>query len=178
MAIGSFTTVPERFETLPLFQERMVWILRADHPLADAPLTMERLCTLPQVILVMGEDGHVVDGSVSDNGLERRVIWDDGGAVRRACEGLKVKVAPVFTAPDTNAALAFAAETDMAALVPLRLAQLAAPMMNLKVFDPPYVTNPTQILMLWRREHDAPALAWFRGLLSEAAERLGALQTL
>ena len=134
---------------------------------------MERLCGLPQVILVMSEDGHVVDGAVSDAGLERRVIWDDGGAVRRACEGLKIKAQPVFTAPDPHAALAFAAETDMAALVPLRLARIFAPILKLKVFEPPYETNPTEIVMLWRREHDAPALAWLRGLLVEMAAGLG-----
>ena len=173
LAIGSFTAVPERFETLPLFEERMVWVMRADHPSAGEPLTMERLCALPQIILVMAEDGHVVDGSVSDSGLERRVIWDDGGAVRRACEGLKIKGQPTFTAPDTHAAMSFAAETDMAALIPLRLARMFAPMMKLKLFDPPYPTQPTRIVMLWRREHDAPALGWMRGLLADAAARLG-----
>lgn len=175
VAIGSFTAVPERFETLPLFQERMVWVMRADHPAAAEPLTLERLCALPQIILVMAEDGYVVDGAVSDNGLERRVIWDDGGAVRRACEGFKIKATPIFTAPDTNAALAFAAETDMAALIPLRLARMFAPMMGLTLFDPPYETRPTELVMIWRREHDAPALGWLRGLLADAAARLGPL---
>jgi DNA-binding transcriptional LysR family regulator len=173
VAIGSFTSVPERFETRPLFHERMAWVLRADHPAAIEPLTMERLCALPQIILVTAEDAMVVDGSVSDSGLERRVIWDDGGAVRRACEGLKINAQPVFTAPDPHAALAFAAETDMAALVPLRLARILAPMLKLKVFEPPYETNPTEMVMLWRREHDAPALAWLRGLLVETATGLG-----
>ena len=175
LAIGNFTTVPERFETVPLFQERMVWVMRADHTMAREPLTMERLCALPQIILVMAEDGHVVDGAVSDNGLERRVIWDDGGAVRRACENMKARPQPIFTAPDPHAALSFAAETDMAALVPFRLARMFAPFMKLTVFDPPYATERVQIVMLWRREHDAPALAWLRGILAEAAGRLDPL---
>jgi DNA-binding transcriptional LysR family regulator len=173
MAIGSFTAIPDRFDSLPLMQERMVWAMRADHPLASAPLTMERLCRLPHIILAIGGDGHVVDGAVTDSGLERRVIWDDGGVIRRSCQELGVRPPPTYFAPDPQSALAFLGKSDLGALLPRRLLTAYAEAFDLKLFDPPYPTRPTEILMLWRKEHDGAALTWLRGLIADAAGTLG-----
>ena len=38
-----------------LFEERLVWVMRADHPMADQPLTIDRLCALPHIIIAMAE---------------------------------------------------------------------------------------------------------------------------
>jgi len=175
MAIGSFTVIPDRFDSLPLFEERLVWALRADHPLANEPLTLERLCTLPHIIIAMGEDGHVVDGAVTDSGLERRVIWDDGGIIRQSCAELGLRPPPAYHVPDAQAALALLTATDMAALAPRRLVQRDADRLNLRLFEPPYPTKSNALVMLWRREHDAPALSWLRGLIVAAASELAAL---
>jgi DNA-binding transcriptional LysR family regulator len=178
LAIGAFTLIPDRFASLPLFTDRMVWVVRADHPLVAGPkatLTVEGLRSLAHVIIATAEDGYVVDGSVSDSGLERRAIWDDEGALRRAWEamdGADSPPPPAFTVPDTHSALAFLAQTDMAALLPERLAKVYAPLLGLTLFDPPYPTAMVQIVMLWRREHDAPALAWLRDLVRQAAQAL------
>jgi DNA-binding transcriptional LysR family regulator len=169
VAIGSFTAIPDRFDSLPLMQERMVWAMHKDHPLADAPLTLDRLCTLPHVVLALGEDGHVVDGAVADSGLERRVIWDDGGVIRKACQERGLPPPPIYYAPDAHAALAFVGRSDLGALLPRRLLDAYATLFNLVVFEPPYPTRANEIVMLWRKEHDAAALAWLRGLITDAA---------
>ncbi len=173
LAIGSFTAIPDRFDSLPLCQERMVWVMRADHPRADATLSLSDLAVLPHVVLAMGEDGHVVDGSVADNGLERRVIWDDGGVIRRASQEQGLRAPPTFNAPDAHSALAMIQASDLIALLPRRLALAFAKPFGLKAFDPPYPSKPTEIVMLWRKEHDAAALAWLRGLVVDAAKGLG-----
>src|SRR5579875_2760748 len=59
VAIGGFVRVPERFEQAALFEDRMVWAIRADHPLAGRPLTMDRLCELPHIIIAQMEDAEV-----------------------------------------------------------------------------------------------------------------------
>jgi len=174
VAIGSFTAIPDRFDSLPLIQERMLWTMRADHPLAGAPLTMDRLCTLPHVVLALGEDGHIVDGAVADSGLERRVIWDDGGVIRRGCQERGLEPPPTYFAPDAQSAMAFVGKSDLGALLPRRMLTAYADKFNLALFEPPYPTRPNEIVMLWRKEHDSAALSWLRGLISAAAGGLDA----
>ncbi len=175
VAIGSYTAIPDRFDSLPLMQERMVWAMRADHPAAETELTLDRLITLPQIVLSTAEDGHVVDGAVTDSGLERRVIWDDGGVVRRTCQQRGLPSPPTYYAPDAQSALALLGGSDLVGLLPRRLCEAYSRTFNLKVFDPPYPSKPTDIVMLWRKEHDAAALAWLRGLIGQAATTLSAV---
>ena len=170
VAMGSFTTIPERFDSVPLFTETMVWAIRADQLGKHERLTMDRLCVQPHVVLSIAEDGHVVNGAVTDGGLERRVIWDDGGVVRRTCAERGLPPPPTFFAPDAQSALALVGQSDLAALVPSRLARLHARDLGLAVFDPPYESRPVQLVMLWRKEHDSAALAWLRALIAEVAK--------
>lgn len=174
LAIGSFTAIPDRFERRPLFEERMVWVVKRDHPAANGPLSLEALCALPHVVIAMAEDGHAVDGAVTDAGLERRVVWDDGGMIRRSCQAKGLTSPPTFHAPDALAALHFLGQSDLAALVPYRAARAEADRMGLRLYDPPYPTVGIEVVMLWRKEHDAPPLAWLRELVSDAAAELQA----
>ncbi len=177
LAIGSFNAIPDRFDSLPLFQEQMVWAMRADHPLASGPLTLDHLAASPHIVLSMAEDGHVVNGAVADSGLERRVIWDDGGAIRRLCQERGLQPPPTYCAPDAHSALSLLPESDLVALAPRRLAKVYAKPFGLKLFDPPYPTKLFEVAMLWRKEHDAAALAWLRGLIREAAKALGPIES-
>ena len=172
VGLGSFTVIPDRFESVQLFSENMVWAIRADQMKPNERLTMERLCGQPHVVLSIAEDGHVVGGAVADAGLERRVIWDDGGVVRRTCAERGLRPPPTFFAPDAQAALALVGSSDLAALVPRRLAELHAGPLGLALFDPPYESRPIQLVMIWRKEHDSPGLSWLRRLFVEAANGL------
>lgn len=172
LAIGSFNAIPDRFDSLPLFQERLIWVMRADHPLAAEPLTIERLATSPHIVLSMAEDGHVVDGAVADSGLERRVLWDDGGVIRKLCHERGLTPPPTFYAPDAHSALSLLPGTDLVALAPQRLAQVYAKPFGLTLFDSPYPVRLFEVVMLWRKEHDASALAWLRGLIADSARAM------
>jgi DNA-binding transcriptional LysR family regulator len=171
-AIGSFARVPERFAKEPLFEERLVWVMRADHPMADEPLTLDRLCALPHIIIALAEDAQVVDGSVVDNGLERRVIWDDGSVQREMSAQGKQRIV-ALTVPDSHSALSIVSRTDMVAFVPRRLA-LAFQPFGLKLQDPPYPTVNGEISLVWRKDQDSAALAWLRSLLISTAAALKA----
>jgi len=172
LAIGSFNAIPDRFDSVPLFQERMIWVMRADHPLAPKPLTLDRLASSPHIVLSMAEDGHVVDGAVADSGLERRVIWDDGGVIRRVRQERGLQPPPTFYAPDSHSALSLLPGTDLVALAPERLAKVYAKPFGLTLSESPYPVRPFEVVMLWRKEHDAAALGWLRGMISNAAKDL------
>jgi DNA-binding transcriptional LysR family regulator len=172
LAIGSFNAIPDRFDSLPLFRERLVWTMRSDHPLATGPLDLDRLTSAAHIVLALGEDAHAVDGAVAQSGLERRVIWDDSGVIRRACAEKGIAPPPTYHAQDALSALALMSTSDLVALLPSRLAAAHAEPMGLVLFDPPYPTTTFEIALLWRREHDAPALAWLRRLIGDAANAL------
>ncbi len=169
-AIGGYTRAPDRFVRTPLFEERLVWVMRADHPAADKPLSMEVLCALPHIIIAMAEDAQVVDGTVMDNGLERRVIWDDG-SVQEALNAQGKQRLVALTVPDSHSALAIVSRTDMVAFVPRRLAMAFQPF-GLKMQDPPYPARNGEICLLWRKDQDSAALAWLRSLLISTAAQL------
>lgn len=173
LAVGRFTAIPDRFDSLPLFQDRMVWAMRRDHPLASEALTLDDLMSAPQVVLA-AEGGHVADGPPTPGALEQRVAWDDGGAIRQACAAHGLAPPPTFVAPDTSAAVALLAETDLLALLPHRLAAVYADPLGLRLAEPPYPARPFGVSLVWRKAHDAAALGWLRRLIVEAATALQA----
>ena len=167
MAIGGFARIPDRFARETLFQERMVWVLRSGHPMADKPLTMDVLCALPHIIIALAEDADVVAGSTVEGGLERRVIWDDGSVQRALADQGKARNV-ALTVPDSQSALSIVSRTDMVAFVPRRLA-LTFEAFGLKLFEPPYPATSSELYLLWRKDQDSTALSWFRSLLISTA---------
>jgi DNA-binding transcriptional LysR family regulator len=171
LAIGGFGRVHPGFVKETLLEERMVWVMRAGHPCASEPLTIERLCELPLLMLSTVEVGEAVEGRVAAGGVERRVVWDDGG-LEKALEGCERRGVAV-TIDDAQAALAIVARTDMAALAPRRLAVAWAGAYGLKLMEPPYEARPITLDLLWRADQgDQPAIAWLSGLLRDAAAEL------
>ncbi|MFO1037473.1 MAG: LysR family transcriptional regulator [Geminicoccaceae bacterium] len=172
-ALGTFGRVPERFRAEALFRETMVWAVSGDNPLvASGALTLERLAALPHLILAsIGDDTRAVDGIVAENGLERRVMRDDATALQAALatRGLQRRVA--LTIPHALAAPRIVGQSDMAALLPRRLAIAYAERYNLRLFDPPYASPPFAVQAVWRRDREEDqGHRWLLGLLREAAE--------
>lgn len=168
LAIGAFGRVSSVFVKQTLLEERMIWVMRRDHPAANGRLTVERLCELPLLMLSTVEFGEAVEGRMSSGGVERRVVWDDGGweAAAEHCD----KRGVVVTIDDAQAALAIVARTDMAALAPRRLARRWADVYNLALMDPPYEAHPITLDLLWRADQsEHPPMVWLSNLLREAA---------
>ena len=173
IAIGGFGRASPRFDREVLFSETGVWAVSARHPAAAAEhLSLKALADLPQVIMAVGQD-RAIDGRITDGGLERWVIWDERGALEEALAKIGRSRTIAMTAQDPLSALAIVSRTDMAALVPRRLATAAAQQYDLKLFDPPYRSPSIDIEALWRRDlGPSPALDWLRSRLREAAARL------
>jgi DNA-binding transcriptional LysR family regulator len=173
LALGAFGRVDGRFERETLFQETRVWVLRAGHPAARTPLSVESLAGIPHVVLGSAEEEHVVDGRIQEGGVERRVIMDDRGAFEDALAASGWRRTPGVTVQDSQSAMAIVSQSDMAALVPRRTAAAFAEHFGLALFDPPYPVESLTVEALWRRDlSDSPALDWLRGRLRSAASRL------
>src|SRR5215213_969134 len=150
LGTGSFAHIPDRFASEDLFQETLVWVLSADHPAAREPMTLERLAELPHLIIALtGEDPRAVDGVVSDHGLEWRLIRDDAGAFQGALSSRGLRRRIGLTVPHVLAAPRIVARTDMAALIPRRLAVANAERYRLRLFDPPYPSPPHAVTAVW-----------------------------
>jgi DNA-binding transcriptional LysR family regulator len=167
LVIGAFGRTPDRFDCEVLFRDRLVWVLRADHPAAAQPLTIESLAALPHLVVAAADAADMIQGSVLEHGVERRVAMDDNVlSDELAARGLDRVVA--LTLPDMHSALAIVARSDMATAAPRGLAQVFGEALGLKTMEPPYPSPPRDIVALWRKDHDGPALQWLRGLLREA----------
>ncbi len=174
VAVSSYGRVPERLGLRALLRDRLVWVLRADHPLAQEPLTLERLASLPHLVRALADERtETMDGMVVEHGLERRVAQDGDGALIDALAGIGRQRQVRLTVPSTHIALAMVGETDLAALVPLRMAAGWAEHYGLKWMEPPYPGPETQLSMVWHLGLGSdPALKWLRDVIAGVADQI------
>ena len=102
-----------------------------------------------------------------------RSSYEDRGAFESelAKRGLVRQIG--VTVPDTYAALAVVARSDMAALIPRRLALLSAQSGRLQLIEPPYESPPIEVTLLYRRDRlEEPSITWMRDLLMETCQAL------
>src|SRR5437764_772619 len=72
-----------------------------------------------------------------------------------------------------RADLAIVSQSDIAALLPRRLAVALMGRYQLALFEPPYTSPPFELMSLWHREHgDQPAVSWLRGILQQVAAEM------
>ena len=170
LAVGAFGRISDVFARESLFDESLIWVVRADHPAAQEPVTARMLEKLPLVLLAPGARPRAAserDGRL----IEPLVMWDELASEqtplgRGARQRIKVVV------DNTQTALAIVAASDMAALVPRRLALSRSQALGLKLVDLPGEPRaPTAIDTIWRADRTAhPALIWLRGILRDAAQ--------
>lgn len=67
----------------------------------------------------------------------------------------------VGTVPRWLAALIIVAQTDGIATCPRRLADSMSELLDLRLFEPPFATDPIRVSMARRRAHNDPASSWF-----------------
>jgi DNA-binding transcriptional LysR family regulator len=176
ITIGDFRHIPDRFDKEQLMTDRVVWALRADHPFAEGEFTIEKLCALPHIVLSVGDQTQVTaDGFVVEEGLELRAMRTDDEPLRTAFASLRRERVIRMSVPDSPTALAVVGATDMAALVPLRLAQSLASTYKVRLFEPPYASAPSKMILVWHRSFgEQPAIAWLRGVIRTVAASIEA----
>ncbi len=145
-AVIEESTGPE-LRAQALFSDRLVAVVGASHPLAQAPLTADRYARARHVIVSRsGFDEDAVDRPFLPPGLSRRVACAVGGFA---------------------AALSLARHSDLVATVPERhTATLREGLISLPL---PIPTTGFTVSMLWHPRLDAdPAHRWLRGCVREA----------
>jgi DNA-binding transcriptional LysR family regulator len=170
LAIGGFGRTPERFGKQALIEDDLVWVMDARQAVGPAGLTLERLAALPHLVVGVADDPQTGGETVMDHGLERRVLLNGGVAFQEALAARGLSRAVGLSLPDGHTAVALLPGTSLAALLPRRLAAYFAGPLNLRAFDPPHASPAIDIAMVWSKDQDSPAAAWFRGLVQAAAE--------
>lgn len=169
LVLGGFEHVAPRFAHIPLFTETAVWVIRADHPAAGREITPQILAGIPYLVV---SGGHEVEetrrGSRRELGLRRITSWSDDYALP-ASRGLDGPV----TVPDASSALVIVSQTDMAALLPRRLATLAAELGSVVMIEPTRHPEPAQFGAVMRGgESENSPVAWLLRIVAEVAAGL------
>lgn len=146
LAIGAFSEIGPRLKTRRLWTDRYMCVMRKHHPLAAAPLTLERFCAADHLLVSLSGDAlGIVDGLLAERGLERRV------ALTVNQFAVAAKVLP---------------ECDLVATLPLRFAEEMNLQDRLAVREPPLDIRPLHINLLWHERDDRnPAHQWLRTTL-------------
>jgi DNA-binding transcriptional LysR family regulator len=173
VVLGDPRMVSERFSFRQLLEESLVWVVREEHPLARAPVTVEALASVPHIAIDNPQDAVDQTPVSGEMPLGRSGVWFDRGAFEAelARRGLTQQVG--VTVPDVYSAVAIVRRSDMAALLPRRLALMASQFGQLALLDPPYAHAQVGIGAHYRPDRAAdPAFAWFLDIMTTEAARL------
>ena len=92
------------------------------------------------------------------------------GAFQGALASRGLQRSIMATTPSLMSALAAVSQSDLAALMPRRLAIGFTGPYRLKLFEPPYPSPPAEIMLLWHRDYgEQPAVRWLRQIVREVA---------
>lgn len=170
--LGGVAGAPERLVQETLLTESLTWVVRAENPLPAGAVTLEDLVSTPHVVIGRDRFGFGELGAGS-GALTLRNSLDDFGAFEAELSdrGLTRRVG--VTVPDSYSALAVVRRSDMAALIPRRLALMSTQTGLLRLIEPPYRSPRVDLSLLYLRERLAePAVAWMRDQLRELAAEL------
>lgn len=168
--VGSVLAAPERFARETLLTEELVWVVRAGHPAFKGPrIDLETLVSTPHVVIARNLPGLIEDGG-ERRAFVSRASWEDAGAFEAALASRGLTRQVGVSVPDTYTALAVASRTDMATLIPRRLALLSAQGGRVQLIDPPYESPSVDVSLLYLKERLAePAIAWMHGQIRAVA---------
>ena len=170
LAVGVFGRMSDVFARESLFNERLVWVVREDHPAAQEPVSARAMEKLPLALLSPSSN----ERPTSDRAgrlIEPRVMWDELGSDQTPLgRGARARIR--IAVDNAHAALAIVAASDMTALVPRRLAMSRQAALGLKVIDLAGDSGSGAAFeTVWRADQSShPALTWLRSVLKQAAQ--------
>jgi DNA-binding transcriptional LysR family regulator len=135
----------------PLYTERIVSVVRRDHPGVGERLTLDRFCSLEHIqVSVLGSGfSNRIDAALTALGRKRHA---------------RLMVPHYLLVPE------IVARSDMISSLPLRLAQGYAK--KLRILEPPLDIQGFTVGEIWHeRNQRDPAQQWLRDLLPELAQK-------
>ncbi|HLS42499.1 MAG TPA: LysR family transcriptional regulator [Paenalcaligenes sp.] len=154
MALTYFPAPPENVRTRRLFNDRLVGMARADHPIFDGPLTLERFCQFDHVALEPGEGAtmynEIIDGAIEGAGLQRRVT---------------------LSKPTFMGVPFLVSQTNLIATLPERIAERFGDFAPIRLFEIPIELDPINVVLMWHdRTHSNAVHRWLREQIIEITE--------
>lgn len=153
-AVGHLPAIAGVTQSISLFEERYVCLLRQEHPLVGGPLTLEGYLAARHAYVTAPASGHhMIEQVLQARGLRRNIA-------------LQI---PHFTALPT-----LIAHSDLLATIPSRAAAMLATYEPLHILPLPVDLPALDVRLHWhaKRESNA-ALAWFLEVVRRALEPLG-----
>lgn len=143
LAIGIYADLPPELRTRPVIEDRLVCVVRDDHPDVGTRMTPRKYVTLEHVqVAPRGRPGGYVDRLLHERGESRRVA----------------RALPFF-----EAALQMIANSNYVLTISERIARLHADALNLKILAPPLPFEPYALSMVWHPRFDADVThRWLR----------------
>jgi len=143
--------------SIPLRQDRLAFVMRRDHPLAQTPLSLADYARCDHAMVSILDDGMTeLDALLAAEGLQRRIA---------------------FTAPHFMAVLAAVASSDLVTTMSRSLAQHFAATFDLILREPPLADPDFTTTLVWSQARDRdPLMYWLRGVMVEAAQNQAAAE--
>jgi DNA-binding transcriptional LysR family regulator len=135
LSIGIYGTLPPELRTRPLLTDRFVVVVREGHPLASRKLTLEQFVQKAHIqIAPRGQPGGYLDDVLREKGFERTVA----------------RAVPYFLP-----ALYLVSKTDYLLTTSERVARELAPLLGLRLLEPPLQLKPYALNLVWHPRFDA-----------------------
>jgi DNA-binding transcriptional LysR family regulator len=174
MAISIFAEVPARFQSVRVWTQREVLVMRRGHPAGRRKISLADLARYPLVTVSLGgQEEGAVGGFIVERGLARQSEMFDRQALEDALA--KIGIAPRLrvAVPHSLAVPMLLRDSDMMSLVPVPLANEFVRNRDIVKKELPYPSPSATLRAVWHRRHEHdPAHAWLRGQVAELAEEV------
>jgi len=148
LAIGFLPGLTTGMRQQPLFREHYVCMLRADHPVIGAKISLKQFREAAHVLVSYAGTGHQV--------IEETFV----------AEGLTARIAA--RVPHFLVVPMILARTDLIVTVPSRVAAVFARLGNFKVLKLPLSMPSFEVRLHWhQRFHQDPANRWLREVMTD-----------
>jgi len=154
LVIGNWPKPDARFERSDLFSDTVVCMMRADHPLAKAPLTRDAYLAAPHLAPAhySGARGGAIDTGFARAHAARRIV---------------------ATLPYFGLVPQVLLQSDLIFTTTRRFALHYAEMLPLAVIDVPIPFPRIKCYQMWHPQPDRPGdIEWLRGLMAQVSEML------
>ena len=153
--LGWLPRPPPTLHSAQLYRDRMVCVVRKDHPVIQQQISLEQFMQHSHARL-----------EVAPHGMSGRVIDE---AVTRA--GGKLHIA--MLAQNYGAVLNTVAQSNLIAMVSERMLKSSRNPLALQILEPPLKLPDMRMNLFWHeRTHKDPRHRWFRQLITTVAREL------
>ena len=144
-----------------LFKERLISIVRKDHPILQADITVETYVYFPHALItITGSPVHSIVKSPKSH-------------IDRILEDLGVKRRVMLKLPHFLSAALIIGQTDMILTLPNRIAQLISDIAKVSTFEPPIDLEDYSYMQIWAEHNDnIPSHVWLRHLISTQTKNI------